>query len=115
MSYDPTTDPHWLGDPPVDSTDQVTALEEELGGLSSMLETFRSDGWAVIEAALIRAQEQCRADLSIYRPNRDMAAIAYVQGQLTEVTHLLSLPESTRDQYDEKSVELAELLNPALA
>lgn len=115
MSYDPTTDPHWLGEAPVDSTDQVTALEEELSGIAQMLETFAGGGWAVIEAALLRAQETARADLSIYRPNRDMAAIAYVQGQLSEIEHLLSLPESTRDQYDEKSVELAELLNPALA
>lgn len=114
--YDPSTDPHYIGsDDAPDTSEYAGKLTAELQALAMQQETLRSPGWEVIADHLLSEMQTAALDLVTFRENRTPAHFAFIQGQIATIQKLLSLPRRVRLEYEQKSVELAELQNPALA
>lgn len=117
MSYDPATDPRWLGSEveAIETETEVALLTAQLSRLAAMMETFRSPGWAEVANDLTDNLNATARELTVFYRNRSLTDLAFVQGQIAKVQALLDLPKLVNQRYQEKSVELEQLQNPALA
>lgn len=115
QGYDPTTDPHWMGEESPDPADHIAKLTDELQVLAAKMQTLSSPGWEMITDVLFGEMQSAALSLVAFDRDRNLLDVAYIQGQVTKIQAMLGLRERIRQQYDAKSVELAELQEPALA
>jgi hypothetical protein len=95
LSYDPGSNPRFLGEEIEEDRDYTSSLNAEIERWDRVLDTFRSEGWKVIQAQLESETKRAEKALRMGR-FESMDQLNLVRGQLMGYEQLLQLPQVAR-------------------